>query len=403
MSQFAPVFSNTAVPNRDRSALALGPEIRGRQPDLASEIPSLTGLRAIAVLMVVLQHCWITTHRDGIAFVDHIFRSAAAMWIGVDLFFVLSGFLLTRILLRTKNERGYYRNFYARRCLRIWPLYYALLAVAAVFGLVNPHANYCSMPFSVLLWPLTFSTNFFIAIYNNWFIGLGGFALCHLWSLAVEEHFYLFWPWLIRQFKERQFLIGCVVIMVTMVVVRLVAFVLTRDYEAIGLLTPFRLDSFCAGSLAALCLSSTWRGRYTTRMLNITFYATTLMVATMMMTTHLFRGELLVSTVGYTVLAVNFASLVGVLATSNQKHFLSQILTSPTLLFLGKHSYAIYLLHLPIAKFINMTLVARHMLHSAGDLILLGILMPFVLTVLLSVGCWHVIEKPCLRLKRHFL
>jgi len=388
-----------------RADVAASPVFRALaagQLNLNHDIPALTGLRAIAVLMVVLQHCWLTTHHDGLPFVDHLFRSAASLWVGVDLFFVLSGFLLTRILLHTKKDRHFYRNFYARRCLRIWPLYYTLLAFAAGFALFNTHTSYCSAPLSTLTWPLTFSTNFYIAIYHNWDIGVGGIALCHLWSLAVEEHFYLFLPWVVRKFKAHQLILGCAFTVLLMVLLRLAALVLTKNYDAIGLLTPFRLDSFCAGSLAACLLATTSDSELRLRISNICFYPTAILVAVMIITTHLFRGNLIVSTLGYSLLAINFASLIGILASSNRNHIFSRALTHPALMFLGKHSYAIYLVHLPVAKLVNVNLVAWHLIESPAQLVVLGVFLPLAMTIALSVVCWHVIEKPCLRLKVHF-
>ena len=147
-------------------------------------IPELDGLRGLAVLMVMAYHAFayemVREQWGGLA--RALVWVTNLGWLGVDLFFVLSGFLITGVLLRTRQDARYLSNFYWRRALRILPLYFFVLLV---IGLFYAHAGQF-----VLL-----SALFLV----NW-ASLFGVPLIYgpLWSLAVEEHFYLFWPWVVR-------------------------------------------------------------------------------------------------------------------------------------------------------------------------------------------------------------
>ena len=147
----------------------------------AQYMPQLDSLRAFAVLAVVVHHSPL------VAFVPIPFGA-----IGVRLFFVLSGFLITGILLRCRDDRPdgspgdrwfSLRQFYIRRFLRIFPLYYFVVTCAVIL-------NYgCAR--SLLPWLLTYTLNVQLAISGEWN------EFSHFWSLAVEEHFYLAWPWVV--------------------------------------------------------------------------------------------------------------------------------------------------------------------------------------------------------------
>src|SRR5580704_3038698 len=159
------------------------------------KIPQLDAVRGIAVLLVLL-------HNTGQYPSLHLHLISDNGWMGVDLFFVLSGLLITGILLDTKKSENYFKNFYARRCLRIWPLYYsALLFMFVIVPLIRPseaHAIFEARSAPWWSYPL-FIQNFLVAIPTA-ATGLLGVT----WSLAVEEQFYLVWPLVVRFFSARQ-------------------------------------------------------------------------------------------------------------------------------------------------------------------------------------------------------
>ena len=163
---------------------------------LREYMPELDSIRGIAVLLVLFYHGFAQRydlHRLS-RFPRIVFLASMPGWVGVDLFFVLSGFLITGILLDTRDRVDYYRHFYIRRALRILPIYYAVLAlVTALSGsyFVGGHTAWPSLVFN-----LFYCSNLSILF------GIP-FQYPVLWSLAVEEHFYLLWPVIIRRFTRR--------------------------------------------------------------------------------------------------------------------------------------------------------------------------------------------------------
>ena len=364
------------------------------------EVKSLTGLRAIAVLLIVAQHCWLTSHRTS-PLIETYSRFAASLWFGVDLFFVLSGFLLTRILLATKSHKNYIGNFYARRCLRIWPLYYTLLALGCTLCLLTTAGKLRFYQLSYLTALATFTTNFYLAFTNRWDVAIGGIAVSHLWSLAVEEHFYLIWPWIIRRYNAKQLVKIAVITTLMAAVFRLAALVVTHDCVGLSVCTPLRVDTFCIGGLVACLPALMTVQEMRVKLWTRGFAFTGLALIVMTITTHLFRGNIFVSTAGYPLFAMNFACLIGILVDGDRTDFCSRWLSHPFMLYLGTRSYAIYLFHLPIAGYFNSILFQKRDV-SSMEAIVIGIVVPLFLTVILSEISWRLLEKPFLAFKSRF-
>lgn len=203
-------------------------------------MPELDAIRGLAAVAVMEYHL-LTSGSPIPGWIGRALRVAfGAGWVGVDVFFVLSGFLITGILLDARPKAGYYRDFYIRRAFRILPVYYgsALLAILAVVGLGLD-----------ISWPgvgcaLAFLAN--VPIPNAAPFG-------PYWSLAVEEHFYFAWPWVVRRASSRALVTLCVSGLLAMPVLR----ALFWRHEFIYSLTPFRLDGLLLGALIA----QLWRAR----------------------------------------------------------------------------------------------------------------------------------------------
>ncbi len=193
---------------------------------LKKNIPQLDGMRGLAVFLVLLAH-------SAIAFT----RVPAFSWIdnygslGVQLFFVLSGFLITRILLETKDTPNFFRNFFVRRALRIYPLYYALLFFVMFSGVVHQHA--------VRWWPYIFYLS--NIVYGH---TVEPSPLAPVWSLAVEEQFYLVWPFVVSVISRRALERLCVAMIVGAICLRLTGALQFHN-------TLLQLDALGAGALIA--------------------------------------------------------------------------------------------------------------------------------------------------------
>ncbi len=177
---------------------------------------------------------------------------------GVYLFFVLSGFLITRILLSEKHKSGYFRNFYARRTLRIFPLYYGVLALQfwvllPIFP--TPHiladAHYQG-------WLWAYSYNILTAVKGHFFFASDWMVLGHFWSLAVEEQFYLFWPFIVLALRRESLLKLCIGIVALTPILRLVFYAAGANLYWVTMFTICQMDSLALGAMLA-CLESSGR------------------------------------------------------------------------------------------------------------------------------------------------
>ncbi len=202
-----------------------------------SHIPSLDGIRALAALMVMVFH-FVGHHGEPASLI----HASVLGQTGVDLFFVLSGFLITRILLNSKDSPNYFSSFYARRALRIFPLYYAFLAF---YFFVLPLLLQQHIPsFASQSWSWFYLQN--VPATFDRFTSSGP---SHFWSLAVEEHFYLVWPLMVFLLSRRQF--KCLLV-ATLLLPPLLRFAFLSHGVGVFYFTPTRMDSIGYGAVLAV-------------------------------------------------------------------------------------------------------------------------------------------------------
>jgi peptidoglycan/LPS O-acetylase OafA/YrhL len=339
-----------------------------------SRIPQLDAVRGIAVLLVFV-------HNIDIYPSLHLGLIAKNGWMGVDLFFVLSGFLITGILIDTKSSEGYFKNFYTRRCLRIWPLYYStILFMFVIVPFLHPSdAQTIFSERSSPWWayPL-FLQNFLVPVPTA-ATGL----LAVTWSLAIEEQFYLVWPLLVRFFSEAQLVKLALGVIFLSPALR---FYLSLHQVNIYSNTFCRLDGLMAGALLALIVRSSnfAPSRFVTGAW-ITLIASAPLA---LVIDGPYTRWIVFSLV--TLASVSFVYL----ALFSKESWLEAILTNRFLVYTGTISYGIYLLEKIPADFVK----AFHL----GKPPILGFSITAVATYALAVLSWNLLEQPFLRLKRFF-
>jgi peptidoglycan/LPS O-acetylase OafA/YrhL len=348
-------------------------------------LPALDGVRGLAVLLVFWFHLCQSTPDLQKILPGVFIRTASIGQTGVDLFFVLSGFLITRILLATSDHSARLQNFFARRSLRIFPLYFVFLAV----GLLLPAPWVSETGGSELspFWMWCYLSNIPPTFWDR------PVLFPHLWSLAVEEQFYLIWPFIVYWFPVHRTRHVCLFLFATSPVFRLI--MLSNGYSPFYLL-PCRVDALAAGAfLATFCSAENNMKKYLPQVLLVV--SGLLVVSAAGYVVFSGTGLPFVQVVKHTISSVLFSSLI-LLAIETRS--VRSVLSSRCLRFFGKHSYAIYLCHpIFIVTFRRLCLSAN----TNTDMDLWAFVALVITSTLgLSLLTWHFIEAPALTLKKHF-
>jgi peptidoglycan/LPS O-acetylase OafA/YrhL len=356
---------------------------------------ALDGLRGIAIAFVLVFHFGATQ-------VDTLRGAAVVLrmgWVGVDLFFVLSGLLITDILLRARDAPHYFRNFWGRRVLRIVPACFALLAMCLV---VLP-AMFGDLDLGPLRsrqgWLWSFTPNVWVALHGTWGFRSTSFDFNHMWSLAIEEQFYLFWPIVVWLVPPRRLArtIPLVIVLGVAARIAMVAWHLNGERGAvIYSFTPVRLDGLLLGALLALRRqhAAPPLSRAAKHLMALSFAA----LLALLVVRDARHEDAWVSTVGFLLVALASTSLVVASLRPEEFARLARIATSRPLVTLGKYSYGTYLIHgvlRPWVAAIVTSLAPKQPWVQALLATALGSIAAFALAVL----SFHVIEQGFLRLK----
>jgi len=337
-------------------------------------IPQLDAVRGLAILVVMFHNI---SPKYPLFHSDKLFSDG---WMGVDLFFVLSGMLITGILLDTKQSAGYFKNFYVRRCLRIWPLYYSLLFfMFVVVRFLNTSEYRLVVQTSSPWWafPL-FLQNFLLPISTNAAGPLGV-----TWSLAIEEQFYLVWPLVVRFCSPAQ--------LRRLAVAEICLSPALRYYLSlhhVDLYTNIfcRLDGLMAGAFLALLIRT---DDFVPSKLLKRAWILLLFAAPLAFLTEAFHARWIV----FSFTALASAAFVFVSMFSERK-WLQAIMTNRFLVYTGTISYGLYLLHkIPFGLVQTLRL-------DRNPYLPLPII--FVTSFGLAALSWNLLEKPFLKLKRFF-
>jgi peptidoglycan/LPS O-acetylase OafA/YrhL len=345
----------------------------------------LDAIRFIAVMMVMCNH-WLFR-------IPNLKASCAALGsMGVNIFFVLSGFLISLILMNEKEKNpkinNLLRQFYIRRFLRIFPLYYLVILIAIIFGSPDVYNNLLALLFYLV----------------NWKAGLKGAQLgvfSHFWSLSVEEQFYLFFPPLLVFINKKNFKLLSAIFIGGAILFRVIPFFLPKLYQAIGWVdswTTFScLDAFGMGFLLAILkienpeLLKRNIGKYLWLCILLGFVSFIL---------YINAGDfLLINSLFFRTLSCVLA--LGLIGNAIFDKLPSIIFNNKIIIYLGRISYGLYVYHFFMINLFSVTLNKFINTNSVKG-VLLSFVIYFALTVIVSSISYFLYESPLNKLKRYF-
>lgn len=360
----------------------------------------LDGLRGLAIVLVLLLHFTTDMEIPAGTLAAGVRSAFQIGWIGVDLFFVLSGFLITGILVDNKGSGRYFSAFYARRALRILPVYF--LAVFAAFHVLPRFFqgfDTGGARTEAAFW--LFLTNFKDLPYQL------ARTVGHFWSLAIEEQFYLMWPLVVFLSSRAQ---ARRIALVTVILSPLLRYVALRSGvsgDSVYHFTPFRLDGLATGAFIALSLRDPEAHGRLDRLSKIAGAIALAVAAILYGPVHLPEplSTQLDFSIGFSALCIGFGALLTRVVLSRPDSSLARVLSWRGLVTLGTYSYAMYLVHVPLLRVVSKVAVPPQwpgavrfpMIWVIGYTAVLG-----VLTLAAAMVSWHLCEKHFLALKRHF-
>jgi peptidoglycan/LPS O-acetylase OafA/YrhL len=367
-------------------------------------VRALDGIRGVAIILVMFHH-----FEGLIPPCSLVVRCLTLMlsygWVGVDLFFALSGFLITGILLDTRNANNYFSAFYARRVLRIFPLYYSvLIVILAVAAILSPRPHRVPLPADQKLYFL-YLTNWLVLWKGHW----GPNILGHFWSLAVEEQFYLIWPlcvWLLISQKLARAAVGACVIAL---LARIFWVLQTGPSQAIVMATVTRMDALLCGALGAILFRQDRNlnvlHRWSPRVAFSAILAFAAGVIWLRVTHGAWSVLVFVQTFGFTLLAVGFTALIlHAAATDGAGTLLQRALRNGVLTDFGKYSYGIYVYHVPalvLCDFLILSRLSPAWVHNFWFGVLYFAFL-FAISFFVAKLSYEHFERHFLALKRYF-
>ena len=353
---------------------------------------ALDVIRGIAIILVVCYHVF-----PCLGFFDF-------GWLGVDLFFVLSGFLITNILLISKNETDFFQKFYLRRTFRILPLYFLTLTLfffigGIIFDQQSPTSVYYYYNSNQLyFWTFTQNVLFIIN-------GLPAMPyLTHLWSLAIEMQFYLLWPYIIYLIRDEIKLLWFVgFIIIAVITTRCIIYLhYPQKVEFYYFNTITRIDTLLIGSLASLAIRFPHKSNLN---ISYSFISISLFLFFFILISrgNIYLYDSISATIGYTIFAFLFSSII-YLISINKIRLNLRTKYHKFLIFSGKISYGIYIFHLPVYLIVStkFTLLPQTFITNQYYSKLTVSFLSIIITYSLSILSYFLFEAPFQRLGKNY-
>lgn len=340
----------------------------------------LTGFRGLAAISILLFHS--------------LFPCFRALWIGVPMFFVLSGFLITRILIKNKLAKNYLKVFYFKRALRIFPIYYLALLFSILWG-VLVHNDISQLPYFIFyLQNFTISQNILPDYCNG--------IMNHTWSLSVEELFYLFWPFIVLVLNRKALVATSILIGTSCIFYKLIMITFYYKVQTDQLLMlslAGNVDGLMAGSflgILSLNKESFIYTSFSTKTLALSIFIFT---ASLAANYWIFFDSKLFSyfkfLLNQSTIVASFYTIAWIISEKENLSFCFKIFNSSFLQLTGKISYGLYLYHAIIYALIEASFY--HFKINVNPIFTL--LLKIIITYIVSITSWYLIEKPFLRLK----
>jgi peptidoglycan/LPS O-acetylase OafA/YrhL len=396
--QDAVVLPATHLPSA--ASISAGSKVRGH-------LPALDGVRGLAILMVMLLHfvgnvppadSWIERSIIGVTNYGSY---------GVELFFVLSGFLITGILYDTHNDPRRFRNFYMRRFLRIFPLYYGVLALVFLVApliqpLRGPALDYLT---DRQAWAWLYAVNIYIAEHGEWSFSY----LDHFWSLAIEEHFYFFWPLVVFLLarRPRTLIAVSLAIALSAMLARLTGSLMGLSWWTTYTLTPFRLDGLALGGCIAVAARQPGGLQRLGRALPLAATAIGALLAVSFVWTRLVsREELeLILPVRAALILLLLTCLLVWTLIAPERSSTSWLFRSRFMVSLGTYSYGLYVYHHFISYYLTTNRTDLELAPWLGShlaAVALQATLGMFASLALAYLSYEFFEKRFLRMKRRF-
>ncbi len=355
---------------------------------MKGHIPQLDGIRGLAIILVISFHYWGNIP---------IFSFG---WCGVDLFFVLSGYLITSRLIALQQQKKPLKKFYVNRALRILPIYYLTLVLFYVgFNLFVKKENFHFFDFYNHNWAS------FAFFYQNWtfifYKGLKENFLGHFWSLAVEEQFYLVWPFFLYTFWQKKWFFKMAFIIIILIII-MRTFIFFQypewsDYSHYYYNTFCRMDAFLIGG----CLFLSQKANNVKYFVRLSVVSVIIIAAGIFLTGNAAISNPFISTAGYTLIALAFAGLI-YKASNNSSKLISAIFNYKWLTFTGKISYGLYIFHWLVLSTLEIRLerqLAKSWYLNYEPAHLLSLFVCLVISFIISVISYFYFELYFLKRK----